>query len=110
MNKRVLAVLATASILVGAVLWSHDDKPAQQPSAPKLPSSPPNFCRYSPGAWRVFDAMRFASLNRVGVSPVTVVVALLIGAELWGLVGAILAIPTAAILSVIVQELASDAG
>jgi predicted PurR-regulated permease PerM len=47
--------------------------------------------------------------RRVGVSPVTVIVALLIGAELWGLLGAILAIPTAAILSVIVQELTADA-
>jgi predicted PurR-regulated permease PerM len=43
------------------------------------------------------------------VSPVTVIVALLIGVELWGLLGAILAIPTAAILSVIVQELTADA-
>ena len=43
--------------------------------------------------------------RRVGVSPVTVIVALLVGAELWGLIGAILAIPTAAILTVIVDEL-----
>jgi predicted PurR-regulated permease PerM len=47
--------------------------------------------------------------RRVGVSPVTVIIALLIGGELWGLVGAILAIPTAAILSVIVTELTADA-
>jgi predicted PurR-regulated permease PerM len=47
--------------------------------------------------------------RRVGVSPVTVIVALLIGAELWGLVGAILAIPTAAILTVIVDELLTNA-
>lgn len=47
--------------------------------------------------------------KRVGVSPVTVMVALLIGGSLWGLMGAILAIPTAAILSVIVEELAADA-
>ena len=43
--------------------------------------------------------------RRVGVSPVAVIVALLIGNELWGLVGAILAIPSAAILSVIFDEL-----
>jgi len=43
--------------------------------------------------------------RRVGVSPVTVIIALLIGGELWGLVGAVLAVPTAAILSVIVDEL-----
>jgi predicted PurR-regulated permease PerM len=43
--------------------------------------------------------------RRVGVSPVTVMAALLIGGALWGLIGAILAIPTAAILSVIVDEL-----
>src|SRR5207245_11065968 len=44
----------------------------------------------------------------VGVSPVAVLVALLIGGALWGLVGAILAIPTAAILSVVVEELVTD--
>lgn len=47
--------------------------------------------------------------RRVGVSPVTVIIALLIGVELWGIVGALLAIPTAAIISVIVQELTPDA-
>ena len=47
--------------------------------------------------------------RNVGVSPVAVMVALLIGGALWGLVGAILAIPTVAILSVIVEELAADA-
>jgi predicted PurR-regulated permease PerM len=44
--------------------------------------------------------------RNVGVSPVAVLIALLIGGALWGLVGAILAIPTAAILSVIVEDLA----
>jgi predicted PurR-regulated permease PerM len=47
--------------------------------------------------------------RRVGVSPVTVIIALLIGGELWGILGAILAIPTAAILSAIVTELTADA-
>jgi predicted PurR-regulated permease PerM len=47
--------------------------------------------------------------RRVGVSPVTVIVALLVGNELWGLIGAILAIPSAAILSVIVDELTAHA-
>jgi len=46
--------------------------------------------------------------RRVGVSPVAVLVALLIGGALWGLVGAILAIPTAAILSIIVDQFAAD--
>jgi predicted PurR-regulated permease PerM len=46
--------------------------------------------------------------RRVGVSPVAVLVALLIGGALWGLVGAILAIPTAAILSIIVDQVAAD--
>jgi len=46
--------------------------------------------------------------KRVGVSPVAVMVALLIGGALWGIVGAILAIPTAAILSVIVEDLAAN--
>ena len=47
--------------------------------------------------------------RRVGVSPVTVIIALLIGGELWGLLGAVLAIPTAAILAVIVDELTNHA-
>jgi predicted PurR-regulated permease PerM len=46
--------------------------------------------------------------RRVGVSPVVVMVALLIGAQLWGLVGAILAIPTAAIISIILEEIAAE--
>ena len=46
--------------------------------------------------------------KRVGVSPVAVMTALLIGGALWGLVGAILAIPTAAILSVIIEEIVAD--
>jgi predicted PurR-regulated permease PerM len=46
--------------------------------------------------------------RRVGVSPVIVMIALLIGGALWGLVGAILAIPTAAIISVIVLEFAGE--
>jgi len=44
--------------------------------------------------------------RRVGVSPVAVMVALLVGGALWGIIGAVLAIPTAAILSVIIEELA----
>jgi predicted PurR-regulated permease PerM len=50
--------------------------------------------------------------RQVGVSAVTVIISLLIGGSLLGIVGAILAIPTAAILQVILQELwpeASDA-
>src|SRR5262245_18618297 len=46
--------------------------------------------------------------RRVGVSPVAVLVALLIGGSLLGLVGAILAIPTAAILSIIVDQVAAE--
>jgi len=46
--------------------------------------------------------------RRVGVSPVAVMVALLVGGSLWGLIGAILAIPTAAILSVVIEEFATD--
>lgn len=42
--------------------------------------------------------------RQVGVSAVTVIVALLIGGKLLGIMGAILAIPTAAILMVVVQE------
>jgi predicted PurR-regulated permease PerM len=43
--------------------------------------------------------------RQVGVSAVTVIVALLIGGELLGIVGAILAVPTAAILQVVASEL-----
>jgi predicted PurR-regulated permease PerM len=46
--------------------------------------------------------------RQVGVSPVLVIVALLIGGSLLGIVGAILAIPTAAILQVLFQALFSE--
>jgi predicted PurR-regulated permease PerM len=45
--------------------------------------------------------------RQVGVSPVTVIVALLIGGKLLGIVGAILAVPTAAILQVVFWEVVS---
>jgi predicted PurR-regulated permease PerM len=47
--------------------------------------------------------------RQVGVSAVTVIVALLIGGKLLGIVGAILAVPTAAILQVLFSELSSKA-
>jgi predicted PurR-regulated permease PerM len=43
--------------------------------------------------------------RQVGVSPVTVIVALLIGGKLLGIVGAILAVPSAAILGVVITEI-----
>ncbi len=43
--------------------------------------------------------------RQVGVSAVTVIVALLIGGNLLGIAGAILAVPTAAILQVVYQQL-----
>ncbi|HET7696843.1 MAG TPA: AI-2E family transporter [Vicinamibacterales bacterium] len=46
--------------------------------------------------------------RQVGVSPVTVIVSLLIGGSLLGVVGALLAVPTAAILQVIAAEVLSD--
>ncbi len=46
--------------------------------------------------------------RQVGVSPVTVIVALLIGGKLLGIVGAILAVPTAAILLVVASELLGE--
>lgn len=42
--------------------------------------------------------------RQVGVSPVTIMVALLIGSSLLGLVGAVLSVPTAAIIQVIIRE------
>ena len=46
--------------------------------------------------------------RQVGVSPVTVIVALLIGGKLLGILGAILAVPTAAILQVLFAELRNE--
>jgi len=46
--------------------------------------------------------------RQVGVSPVTVIVALLIGGSLLGIVGAILAVPTAAILQVVLHEFVKE--
>jgi predicted PurR-regulated permease PerM len=46
--------------------------------------------------------------RQVGVSAVTVIIALLIGGSLLGIVGALLAVPTAAVLQVILDELTSD--
>jgi predicted PurR-regulated permease PerM len=43
--------------------------------------------------------------KQVGLSPVAVIIALMVGSELHGLLGAILAVPTAAILMVIFEEL-----
>lgn len=50
--------------------------------------------------------------QQVGLNAVTVVVALAMGSELFGLIGAILAVPTAAIVQVLVEELVlhRDAG
>ena len=45
--------------------------------------------------------------RQVGVSAVTVIVALLIGGKLLGIIGALLAVPTAAILQVVLTELTS---
>ena len=47
--------------------------------------------------------------RQVGISPVFVIIALLIGGSLLGVIGAILAVPTAAILQVVFQELMNDA-
>ena len=46
--------------------------------------------------------------RQVGVSPVTVIVSLLIGGSLLGVVGALLAVPTAAILQVVASELLAE--
>jgi predicted PurR-regulated permease PerM len=46
--------------------------------------------------------------RQVGISPVTVILALLIGGKLLGILGAILAVPTAAILQVVISELTTQ--
>lgn len=48
--------------------------------------------------------------RQVGVSPVIVIVALLMGGSLLGIIGAILAVPTAAILHVVYQKLTDAVG
>jgi predicted PurR-regulated permease PerM len=40
----------------------------------------------------------------IGLSPVLVILAIIVGAKIFGLLGAIIALPAAAIISVIVQE------
>jgi predicted PurR-regulated permease PerM len=47
--------------------------------------------------------------RQVGINAAGVIVALLLGGTLLGIVGAILAVPTVAILQVIVEELLPDA-
>ena len=46
--------------------------------------------------------------RQVGISPVTVILALLIGGRMLGILGAILAVPTAAILQVVITELTAN--
>jgi predicted PurR-regulated permease PerM len=46
--------------------------------------------------------------KQVGVSAATVIMSLLIGGELLGILGAILAVPTAAIVLVVFNELAGE--
>ena len=46
--------------------------------------------------------------RQVGVSAVVVIVALLVGSSLFGILGAILSIPTAAILQVVLQAVFSE--
>jgi predicted PurR-regulated permease PerM len=46
--------------------------------------------------------------RQVGVSPVIVIVALLVGVSTFGILGAALAVPTAAILQVVVHELLDE--
>jgi predicted PurR-regulated permease PerM len=42
--------------------------------------------------------------NKVGLSPVAVILALLVGASLFGLVGMLVAVPVAAVLNVFIGE------
>ena len=48
--------------------------------------------------------------RQVGVSPIVVIIALLIGGSLLGIIGAILAVPTAAILHVVYQKVTDSLG
>jgi predicted PurR-regulated permease PerM len=46
--------------------------------------------------------------RQVGISPVFVIISLLIGGSLLGVMGAILAVPTAAILQVLLEDTLSE--
>jgi predicted PurR-regulated permease PerM len=46
--------------------------------------------------------------RQVGVSAVTVIFALLTGASLLGILGALLAVPSAAIIQVVIEELLDE--
>jgi predicted PurR-regulated permease PerM len=46
--------------------------------------------------------------SQVGVSAVTVIVALLIGGAMLGILGALLAVPTAAIVQVVIEQLLEE--
>ena len=46
--------------------------------------------------------------RQVGVSAVTVIIALLVGGSVLGIIGALLAVPSAAILQVVIQELLDE--
>ena len=46
--------------------------------------------------------------RQVGISPVFVIISLLIGGSLLGILGAILAVPTAAIIQVLLQDTFAD--
>ena len=46
--------------------------------------------------------------RQVGLSPVAVILSLAIGGELLGVVGAVLSVPTAAIIQVLVEELVAN--
>jgi predicted PurR-regulated permease PerM len=46
--------------------------------------------------------------RQLGVSPVTVLIAVLVGTSLLGVIGALLAVPSAAIVQVLVQELLTE--
>ena len=46
--------------------------------------------------------------RQVGVSAVTVIIALLLGGSLLGILGAVLAVPSAAILQVLLQEILDE--
>jgi predicted PurR-regulated permease PerM len=46
--------------------------------------------------------------RQLGLTPVTIMIALLLGGALLGIAGAILAVPTAAILQVVMQEVVSE--
>ena len=83
---RVVSAVALVSVALG-IAACEKKSPAPQ-AATQAPVAPPALSR----------------ADRLLLAAATVIVALIVGSNLLGMIGAILAVPTAAIVQVLVQE------